>query len=83
MERPGADFGPLIAALTQASANPEASLAEQLASLELSLVSAELNPNVIEAVELFYSLNALKEINLEARSSARGTADLTPWFEEN
>ena len=81
MERPGADFGPLIAALVQASANPEASLAEQLSSLELTLVSAELNPNVIEAVELFYSLKALKEINLEARSSARGTADLTPWFE--
>lgn len=81
MERPGADFGPLIAALIEASANPEATLSEQLSSLELSLVSAELNPNVIQAVELFYSLKALREIDLEPRLTARGTADLAPWFE--
>jgi hypothetical protein len=81
MDKPGADFRPLIAALEAASSDPYATLSEQLRSFELSLVSAELNPNVIEAVELFYSLKVLREIDLEGRSESRGTADLSPFFE--
>jgi len=81
MEKPGADFEPLIAALIAASANPYASLEEQLASLELSLVEAELNPNTIQAVEMFYSLEALQGVNLEGRSTARETLDLASFFE--
>lgn len=81
MDRPGADFGPLIAALTAASADPYATLEEQLANIELSLVSAQLNPNPIQAVELAYSLKALNEINTQGLNPAQGTADLAPFFE--
>jgi hypothetical protein len=80
MERAGADFRPLIKALETASADPFASLDEQLASLELSLVSAELNPNPIAAVELSYALKALRELNANL-TSTRGTADLAPFFD--
>jgi hypothetical protein len=82
MERSGADFRPLIAALEAASADPFATLEQQLANIELSLVSAQLNPNPIEAVELAYSLRALREIDPQGISSTRGTADLAPWFEQ-
>jgi hypothetical protein len=82
MERAGADFSALIAALKQASADPFATLEEQLAQIELSLVSAQLNPNPIEAVELAYSLKALREIDPRGITSSRGTADLAPFFEQ-
>lgn len=81
MERPGADFRALIAALEAASADPYATLEQQLAQLELSLVSAQLNPNPIEAVELAYALKALKEIDTQGINPARGTADLANWFD--
>ena len=81
MERAGADFGPLIAALQAASADPFATLEQQLANIELSLVSAQLNPNPIEAVELAYSLQALREIDPQGVSPSMGTADLANWFE--
>lgn len=80
MERAGADFRPLIAALHAASADPFATLDEQLAQLELSLVSAQLNPNPIDAVELAYALKALREIDPQGINPARGTADLEPFF---
>lgn len=83
MERAGADFGPLIAALQAASADPFATLEEQLANIELSLVSAQLNPNPIEAVELAYSLKALREIDPQGVNPSMGTADLANWFEDN
>ena len=80
MERAGADFSALIAALQAASADPFATLDEQLAQLELSLVSAQLNPNPIAAVELSYALKALREIDPQGINPARGTADLAPFF---
>ena len=80
MPNPGADFQPLIEALQAASADPYATLEEQLASLELSLVSAELNPNPVPLVELTYSLRALAELNPQGRASARGTAELAMFF---
>jgi hypothetical protein len=80
MERPGADFQALIEALQTASADPYATLEEQLASLELSLVAAELNPNPIPLVELTYSLKALSELNAGGRVQARGTAELGVFF---
>lgn len=83
MERAGADFGPLIAALQAASTDPFATLSEQLANIELSLVSAQLNPNPIPAVELAYSLRVLAEIETQGINPARGTAALAPWFEGN
>jgi hypothetical protein len=82
MERAGADFGPLIAALQAASADPFATLENQLANIELSLISAQLNPNPIEAVELAYSLKALREIEPQGIISAAGTADLAAFFED-
>ncbi len=81
MQTPGADFKPLIEALQLASADPYATLEEQLASLELSLVSAELNPNPVPIVELTYSLRVLSEIHTDSRASARGTAELAGFFE--
>jgi hypothetical protein len=81
MERARADFGPLIAALQAASADPFATLEQQLANIELSLVSAQLNPNPIEAVELAYSLKALREIDPQGVNPSIGTADLANWFE--
>ena len=83
MDRAGADFRPLIAALEAASADPFATLQEQLAQIELELVSAQLNPDPIEAVELSYALRALREIDPSGISSARGTADLAPFFEDH
>lgn len=80
MDRSGADFGPLIAALQAASADPFATLEQQLNAIELSLVSAQLNPNPIEAVELAYALKALREIDPRGITSTAGTADLAPWF---
>ena len=82
MEKPGADFSPLIAALIEASANPEATLSEQLGIIELSLVSAELNPNRVESVELFYSLKALREIDLN-RGEIEASQDLERFFESH
>ncbi len=81
MQKPGADFQPLIEALQAASADPYATLEEQLASLELSLVSAELNPNPVPIVELTYSLRVLSEVDTASRASARGTAELAGFFE--
>jgi len=81
MERSGADFGPLIEALQSASADPYATLSEQLASIELYLVSAQLNPNPIPAVELSYSLRVLREIDPQGINPAQGTAELSSWFE--
>lgn len=80
MERPQADFRPLITALQAASADPYATLEEQLAALELYLVSAQLNPDPYQAIELRYSLKALREISPQGINSARGTADLAPFF---
>lgn len=80
MEKPGADFAPLIAALIEASSNPEATLSEQLASLELSLVAAELNPNPVAKVELYYALKALREIDLN-REGIEASGDLELFFE--
>jgi hypothetical protein len=81
VQKPGADFQPLIEALQLASADPYATLEEQLASIELSLVSAELNPNPVPIVELTYSLRVLSEINTGSRAQARGTAELAGFFE--
>lgn len=76
-------FQPLIAALQAASSEPSDSLEQQLQKLELHLVTVELDPNVIEAVDLFYALRVLKTIELEDRSNAIGlevSEDLRPWF---
>lgn len=81
MERAGADFRPLIEALQAASADPQATLREQLATLELFLVSAQLNPNPIPAVELAYSLRVLAEIDTQGINPAQGTAELSEWFD--
>lgn len=81
MKKPGADFRPLIEALEALDAEPGLDLQEQLARLELALVSAEINPNPIEAIELSYSLKALQELNTDNRAPARGTADLAGYFE--
>lgn len=81
MDRSGADFGPLIAALQAASADPFATLEQQLANIELSLVSAQLNPDPVAAVELAYSLRALREIDPQGVKPSMGTADLANWFE--
>jgi hypothetical protein len=81
MEKPGADFRPLIEALEALDAEPGLDLQEQLARLEMALVSAEINPNPIEAIELSYSLKALQELNADNRAPARGTADLASYFE--
>ena len=83
MDRAGADFSALIAALQSASADPFATLEEQLAQIELSLVSAQLNPNPIEAVELTYALKALREIDPQGIAPSRGTADLAPFFDSS
>jgi len=82
MDKAGADFRPLIAALEAASADPFATLEEQLAQIELELVSAQLNPDPIQAVELSYALKALREIDPRGISSTRGTADLAPFFDQ-
>lgn len=81
MEKPGADFRPLIEALQALEAEPELTLQEQLARLEIALVSAEINPNPIDAVELTYSLKALREIDTHNRAPAQDTADLSSYFE--
>jgi hypothetical protein len=81
MERPGADFRPLIAALEAASADSSATLSDQLATLELALVAAELNPDSESFIELTYALKALAEIDANARAQARGTAALGVFFE--
>jgi hypothetical protein len=81
MDKPGANFQPLIAALEDAGADPRATLSEQLARLELFLVAAELDPNVIPAVEIFWALKALRTINLKGRSESTGTEDLAPFFQ--
>lgn len=81
MERAGADFRPLIEALEAASSDPYATLSEQLATLELFLVSAQLNPNPIPAVELAYSLRVLAEIDTQGIHPAQNTAELSSWFE--
>jgi len=80
-QRIGADFRPLIAALEAASADPQSTLSDQLLQIELSLVSAQLNPDPVEAVELGYALKALREIDPSGITTARGTADLAPFFE--
>lgn len=82
MDKAGADFRPLIAALEAASADPFATLEEQLAQIELELVSAQLNPDPIQAVELSYALKALREIDPRGISSTRGTADLAPFYDQ-
>jgi len=82
MEKPGADFRPLIEALEALEAEPGLNLQEQLARLEIALVSAEINPNPIEAVELTYSLKALQEIDASKRAPAQDTADLASFFEQ-
>lgn len=80
MDKPAADFSPLIRALEAAGAAN--SLDQQLAIIELALVEAELNPNPIPAIDLHYSLNALGEIDTRGRAAAsRGTADLAAFFE--
>lgn len=81
MEKPGADFRPLIEALEALEAEPGLDLQEQLARLEMALVSAEINPNPIEAIELSYALKALKEIDTHNRAPTKGTADLAGYFE--
>jgi hypothetical protein len=80
MERIAADFGPLIKALQLASADPAATLGEQLAQVELSLVSAQINPDPYNALELRYALQALREIDPQGIQHARGTADLECFF---
>jgi len=81
MERQTADFRPLIKALQLASAEGYHSLEEQLAEIELYLVSAQLNPDPYSALEMKYALNALSQIHTQGISPARGTADLAPFFE--
>lgn len=81
MEKPEADFRPLIKALLALEAEPGLDLQEQLNRLELALVSAELNPNPIEAVELLYSLEVLKQIDTTDRAPAKDTADLAGYFD--
>jgi hypothetical protein len=80
-EEPGADFRPLIRALEVASADPYATLAEQLISLEVSFAAAEINPNPIPAVEISYALKVLQGLNANLNQSTRGTADLAPFFD--
>lgn len=82
MERPGADFTPLILALLTASSDPYASLDEQLASIELSFVEAELNPNPVDRVELFHSLRVLRELVID-RPNARAAEDLEHFFQSS
>jgi hypothetical protein len=80
MERMGADFRPLIRALQLASLDQSLTLSQQLAEIELSLVSAQINPDTYEALELRYSLEALREIDPRGIAQARGTAELEPFF---
>lgn len=81
MIRPAADFRPLIEALQTLTREPGFSLEEQLAELELVLVSAELNPNPIAITELNYSLKILKEFAIISRYHAEVPADLAPFFD--
>lgn len=83
MDTLGANFEPLIIALQAANGVPGASLEQQLHIIELSLVELELDPDVIQAVQMFYSLKVLKGLDLAARSKAIGTRenfDLATWF---
>ncbi len=81
MEKIGADFRPLIRALELASADQRNSLEQQLGIIELALVEAQLNPNTYQAIELRYSLEALRQIDPRGIAQARGTADLEPFFQ--
>jgi hypothetical protein len=83
MDTLGANFEPLIIALQAANRVPDASLEQQLHIIELCLVGLELDPDVIQAVQMFYSIKVLKGLDLDARSKAIGTrenSDLAAWF---
>ena len=80
MERIAADFRPLIKALELAMEDEGSCLREQLGQIELSLVSAQINPNPIAAVELRYALQVLREIDYKLIRHAQDTADLEAFF---
>lgn len=71
------DLKPLIALLEAASASTNAS--EQLATIELGLVAAELNAEEYDFVELMTGLKLLKELDLTGRAWNKNIAAiLTP-----
>jgi hypothetical protein len=60
------DFRPLIAALEKAQ--EKQTLAEQRLELELAITASELNPEPNEFCELLWGIEAIAEIDFEARS---------------
>ena len=68
------DLKPLIALLEQASASTNAS--EQLATIELGLVAAELTGECYDFVELMAGLKLVSEINTAGREWNKPLAEL-------
>jgi hypothetical protein len=68
------DLKPLIALLEKASASTNAS--EQLATIELGLVAAELSPECYEFVELLTGIKLISELNTAGRVWNNELADL-------
>lgn len=69
------DLKPLIALLEKASASTNAG--EQLATIELGLVAAELSAEEYEFVELLTGLKLLAGLNLTGRAWNSEIANLT------
>ena len=76
--QPALDLAPLIQILEQA--NKEASLAEQLATLELGLVFVELNPNPKLFVHTVQALKHLGSVSNKNRNWHSTTSDLAELF---